>query len=267
VIFDLEDAVLAERRPFARERVAEFLAQPARGTRCWVRINPAATGDALEDLAAVMPARPDGIVLPKARDGADVLRLDHWLEALEVRHGLPPGSTPVIPLITECANAVLNAASFAPAPARVLGFSWGAEDLSADVGAAGNRTADGEFEFTYQLARSVCLLTAAAAAVSAMDTVDTEIRDTALIERNARESRRRGFVGKLAIHPAQLAPIHAAFTPGTDEIEHAHRVIQAFADARGQGAVALDGRMLDRPHLRQAERLLAAAGVNSQKQE
>jgi citrate lyase subunit beta/citryl-CoA lyase len=261
VIFDLEDAVLAERRPYARERVAEFLARPARATGCWVRINPVATTDALADLAVVMPARPDGIVLPKARDGADVARLDHWLEALESQHGLPAGSTPVIPLITECAFAVLNAASFAPAPTRVLAFTWGAEDLSADVGAAGNRTAEGEFEFTYQLARSTCLLVAAAAGVAAMDTVDTEIRDAALIESKARESRRRGFIGKLAIHPAQLAPIHAAFTPSVDEVEYARRVVQAFAGAPGQGAVALDGRMLDRPHLRQAERLLAAAGA------
>jgi citrate lyase subunit beta/citryl-CoA lyase len=154
---------------------------------------------------------------------------------------------------------VLNAASFKRLPARVRGLTWGAEDLAADVGALGNRLPDGEFEFTYAYARSMCLLAAAAAGVAAIDTVDTEIRDGAAVERRARDSRRQGFVGKLAIHPAQVAPIHAAFSPSAAEVEWAGRVLAAFRASPGAGAVSLDGRMLDRPHIRQAERILAAA--------
>jgi citrate lyase subunit beta/citryl-CoA lyase len=267
VIFDLEDAVLAERRPLAREAVAEFLAKPDRPVPLWVRINPVATIEALQDLVAVIDARPDGIVLPKARSGEDLRRLDHWLEALELRCGYAPGSTPMLPLITECATAVLNAASFAACPQRVVGFTWGAEDLSADVGALGNRDEQGRLEFTYELARSTCLLVAAAAQVAAIDTVDTELRDAAVVERNARLSRRQGFAGKLAIHPAQLPAIHAAFAPSAAEIDAAERVLGAFALAAGQGAVSLDGRMLDRPHLRQAERVLELAGRRDRSKE
>jgi citrate lyase subunit beta/citryl-CoA lyase len=267
VIFDLEDAVLAERRPLAREAVAGFLAKADRSVPLWVRINPVATVEALQDLVAIIDARPDGIVLPKARSGEDLRRLDHWLEALELRGGILPGSTPILPLITECATAVLNAASFAACPPRVVGFTWGAEDLSADVGALGNRDAEGRLEFTYELARSTCLLVAAAAQVAAIDTVDTEIRDAVVVERNARLSRRHGFAGKLAIHPSQVPAIHAAFAPSAGEIDAAERVLDAFASAAGQGAVSLDGRMLDRPHLRQAERVLELAGRRDRSKE
>jgi citrate lyase subunit beta/citryl-CoA lyase len=263
VIFDLEDAVVPERRPAARAEIAQFLASAPRPVPLWVRINPVQTDDALPDLAVVLDARPDGIMLPKARDGADVHRASHWLESAEARNGIAPGSVGLLPLITESAGAVLQAASFADLPARVRGVTWGAEDLAADVGALGNRTADGEFEFVYAYARAVCLLAAAAAGVAAFDTVDTEIRDVAAIERRARDSRRQGFVGKLAIHPAQIAPIHAAFSPSAAEVEWAERVLSAFRAAPGQGALSLDGRMLDKPHVRQAERILAAAGRRS----
>jgi citrate lyase subunit beta/citryl-CoA lyase len=198
-------------------------------------------------------------VLPKARDGADVHRVDHWLEVLETQCGLEHGSIGLLPLITESAGALLKAASFTALPARVRGLTWGAEDLAADLGAPVNRTADGEYEFTYALARSLCLLAAAAAGVPAFDTVDTEFRDAAAVERRARSSRRQGFVGKLAIHPAQVAPIHAAFSPTPEEAARAERVIAAFAAAPGAGAIAFEGAMLDKPHLRQAERILAAA--------
>jgi citrate lyase subunit beta/citryl-CoA lyase len=207
----------------------------------------------------VIAGRPDGIMLPKARDGADVERASHWLESLEARGGLGQGSIGLIPLITESAGAVLNAASFTRLPARVRGLTWGAEDLAADIGALGNRLPDGEFEFAYAYARSMCLLAAAAAGVAAIDTVDTEIRDGAAVERRARDSRRQGFAGKMAIHPAQVAPIHAAFSPSAAEVEWAGRVLAAFSASPGAGAVTLDGRMLDRPHIRQAERIVAAA--------
>ena len=259
VILDLEDAVVPEKRPQARLEIAAYLASAERNVPLWVRINPVDTDDALADLAAVIDARPDGVVLPKARDGADVHRASHWLEAHEARCGFAIGSVGLIPLITESAGALLNAASFALLPARVAGLTWGAEDLAADIGAFGNKSPDGEYELTYALARSMCLLAAAAAGVPAIDTVDTEFKDVAAIERRARASRRQGFVGKLAIHPGQLAPIHAAFSPSDDEVRWAARVLAAFRAAPGTGAVAFEGGMLDKPHIRQAERILAAA--------
>jgi citrate lyase subunit beta/citryl-CoA lyase len=260
VIFDLEDAVVPERRPEARREITRYLAAGERGVPLWVRINPVDSSDALADLAAVIDGRPDGIVLPKARSGADVERASHWLESLEARAGVGIGSVGLVPLVTESAGAVLNAATFTRLPERVRGLTWGAEDLAADVGALANKSAEGEFAFTYAYARSMCLLAAAAAGVAAIDTIDTEFRDTAAIERRARDSRRQGFVGKLAIHPAQIAPIHAAFTPTAAEVDWAQRVLAAFRAAPQAGALSLDGRMLDKPHIRQAERILAAAG-------
>ena len=260
VILDLEDAVVPERRPQARTEIAEWLRSGERKVPAWVRINPVDSDDALADLAAIVDGRPDGIVLPKARDGADVHRADHWLESLEARCGFARGSIGLLPLITESAGALLRAVSFTSLPSRVAGLTWGAEDLAADIGASGNRTADGEYEFTFAMARSFCLLAAAAAGVPAFDTIDTDFRDAAAIERRARASRRQGFAGKLAIHPAQVAPIHAAFSPTAEEVAWAERVIAAFRAAPGLGAVAFEGGMLDRPHLRQAERILAARG-------
>lgn len=258
VILDLEDAVTATSRPRARQEVAEYLRKEQRELPFWVRINPIDTEDALDDLACVGPVRPDGIILPKARSGADLWRLDHWLEMLEKEHRCERGAIRVVALVTETAGALLDAKSFASPPGRVIAYTWGAEDLAADVGASANRDADGEFEFTFRVARATCLLMAAAAKVAAIDTPDVEFRDVAAVERRARVSRRDGFVGKLAIHPAQLAPIHAAFSPSAEEIDWARRVVAALAGAPGQGAVALDGRMIDRPHLVQAERILAA---------
>jgi len=257
VILDLEDAVMPERRPFARGEIAQWLESAGRTVPVWVRINPVETADALPDLAAVIGGRPDGIVLPKARDGADVHRVDHWLEVLEAKLGFARGSIGLLPLITESAGALLKAASFTGLPGRVKGLTWGAEDLAADVGALGNKSADGEYELTYAMARSFCLLAAAAAGVPAFDTVDIEIRDVAAVERRARASRRQGFVGKLAIHPAQVAPIHSAFSPTAEEIAWAERVVAAFGAVPGVGALAFEGGMLDKPHLRQAERILA----------
>ncbi len=173
VILDLEDAVAPERRPLARTETARWLQAGARTVPTWVRINPVATDDALVDLAAVLGGRPDGIVLPKARHGDDVRRADHWLEALEARLGFPRGRIGLLPLITESAGALLNAGSFTSLPGRVTGLTWGAEDLAADVGASTNKAADGEYELTYALARTFCLLASAAAGVAAFDTVDT----------------------------------------------------------------------------------------------
>lgn len=256
IIIDLEDAVTPATRPQARANAARFLREGDRTRPVWVRINPVQTGDALPDLAAIAAERPDGIVLPKARTGADLQRLDHWLEALEAQHGHVAGSIKVIALITETAQAVLSGSSFITPPERVTGYTWGAEDLAADVGASANRAADGEFEYTFRLARAQCLLVAAAAGVPAYDTTDTEFRDAAAVERRAQAARRDGFVGKLAIHPAQLEPIHKAFAPTAEEIAWARKVVELMSGAAG--AVALDGRMIDRPHVQQAERILAS---------
>ena len=259
VIFDLEDSVVPGRRPAARQEIARYLGSAERGIPLWVRVNPVGSDEALADLAAVMDMRPDGIMLPKARSGADVLEASHWISALEARAGIPLGSVGLIPLITESAAAVLNAASFAALPSRVQGLTWGAEDLAADLGAVSNRSPDGGFDPAYVQARTTCLLAAAAAQVAAIDTVDTEIRDAAAVESRARDSRRQGFTGKMAIHPAQVAPIHAGFQPSGAEVEWADKVLEAFRAAPDAGVLSLDGRMLDKPHIRQAERILAAA--------
>lgn len=259
VILDLEDAVSAERRPLARTEIANHLRRSARRVPLWVRINPVSTSDALEDLAAVVAARPDGVMLPKVDRGSDVERADYWLEALEVAHGITVGTIRLIPMITETAAALLNMQSFARTPARVLAMTWGAEDLAVELGASGNRDERGEYEASYQWASSLCQCAAAAAGVMAIDTVDTEIRDLAAMGARARRSRRAGYVGKLAIHPAQIAPLHEAFTPSSEEIAQAERILAAFAASSGQGALCLDGKLIDRPHLLQAERTLAAA--------
>ncbi len=259
VILDLEDAVAAPQRPKAREAIATHLRRSSRPVPLWVRINPVDSTDALVDLSAIVSAKPDGILLPKAREGRDVSRVDHWLEALESAHGLEVGRIKLIPMITETAGAMLQLASFVPAPARVIGMTWGAEDLATDLGAAASRDETGRYDMPYQMASAGCLFTAAAAGVSAIDTVDTEIKDIVAVEQRARGSRRSGYTAKLAIHPAQIAALHAAFTPSADEVAHAEAVLAAFSKSPGAGALRVDGKLVDRPHVLQAERVLAAA--------
>ncbi len=258
VILDLEDAVTADRRGGARIEVARHLASVSRAVPQWVRINPVDSADALLDLTAVIAARPDGILLPKPESLDDLWRVDHWLEALEAANGISRGAIAMLPIVTEKARAVLSLGSWGQLPARVAGLTWGAEDLAADIGAEANRTADGAYEPPFLLARSLCLLAAGAAGVPAYDTIDIEFRDPGAIERRSREARRLGFSGQIAIHPAQIAPIHKAYTPSAEEISWAERVLEAFRSSPGRGAVQLDGRMLDMPHMRQAERILAS---------
>jgi len=259
VILDLEDSVTPAQRPAARKAIAEFLLKGDRPVPAWVRTNPVQSDEALLDLVAVIQGRPDGVILPKARSGADVLQLDYWLQALEATYGIDSGSIRLIPMVTETAGALLQMASFVPTSARVLAMTWGAEDLATELGAGGNRDGDGTYAAPYQLASSLCLYTAAAAGVSAIDTVDTEIKDLAAVERRARASRRAGYTAKLAIHPAQIPALHAAFTPSESEVEHAERVLAAFAQAPASGAFMVDGKLVDRPHVLQAERVIAAA--------
>lgn len=260
LVLDLEDAVAEERLGFARTMVREYLSAHRDRTRMlWVRINPLSTAKALPDLAAIVAGAPDGILLPKVESARDLVRLDDFLSALEVRDGIDPGSIRIMPVATETAPAMFNLGSFAGSSKRLWGMTWGAEDLSAALGANTNRDENGELDFTYRLARSMCLLAAVAADVEPIDTVFVDFRDPDGLFRESQAARRAGFTGKIAIHPDQVDPINRAFTPAPDEIEHARRVIEAFAS--GAGTVALDGKMLDMPHLKQARRLLASAGI------
>jgi citrate lyase subunit beta / citryl-CoA lyase len=263
LILDLEDAVSAERRPAARALVRDYLAARRGGKRpseLWVRVNPLSSGLALADLAAVMPGAPDGIVLPKTDSGADVAELAHYLSALEAREDIPDGSTRVLPVATETARALFQLGTYTKVSQRLAGLTWGAEDLPAALGASTNRGPDGELAFVYQLARALCLAGAVAAGVQPIDTVYPDFRDAAGLEKTCARARMDGFTGKIAIHPDQVAVIQRAFAPSEAEVAHARRVVAAFRASPGAGTVGLDGRMLDKPHLVQAERVLARAG-------
>ncbi len=262
-LLDLEDSVTAQNRPAARDAVQAALESAADRARVWVRINPLDTHDAVLDLAAVIPAQPGGVFLPKAEGAHHVTQLHHYLTVLEAAHGIEQGSTRIAALVTETAAAMFRTGDYAgdyPGAERLVAMSWGAEDLSSALGAREQRRADGEYAHTYEMARSLCLIGAVAARVAPIETVQPEFRDLEALEKRARRCRAAGFRGMLAIHPAQIAPINAAFTPGSDEIAHARAVVQAFADNPGAGTIAIDGSMLDRPHLALAQRLLAEIG-------
>ena len=258
LILDLEDSVAPERTAVARVMVAEFLqAHSDRSQQqLWVRINPLQTPEALADLVAVMPARPDGIMLPKPLNGLHAQQLDHYLSALETREGLALGSTRIIPVATEVPGALFDLQSYAGVSSRLQGLTWGAEDLATAVGASSNRDASGEFTFTYKLARSLCLLASAHAQIQAIDTLSVDFKDMQALALDVQQACREGFSGKLAIHPDQVEVINQGFTPSQQEISHAQRIVDAFAQANGAGAVQLDGKMVDKPHLTQALRLL-----------
>ena len=261
LILDLEDAVQAAERPRARVLAREFLEGC---DNAWVRINPFDSEEAADDLEAVMPAAPAGIVLPKPPGADSAVRLAQALDRLEDEHSLSRGQTRILPLCTEHPRALFSLDSYIGSTPRLAGLSWGAEDLAAAVGASTNRDESGEWLPTYTLARSLCLIAAAAASVPAFDTVYTDFRDQAGLARYARAARRDGFRGMLAIHPAQLAIINEAFQPDEQEIERARRIVALFEAQPGAGTLALDGQMIDRPHLKQAERVLAAVNEASE---
>lgn len=259
VVFDLEDAVVEAAKGQARSMISAFLeAQQEGRSRLWVRINPLQSPHALADLAAVMPKRPGGIMLPKACGRADVDRLDNYLSALEVAAGAEQGSTRVIALVTETAEGMFTTGSYAGAP-RLVAMTWGAEDLADAIGASENRNADGSYGFTYELARSLCLLGAAAAGVSAVETIHGDFRDDAGLRARAERVRRAGYRGMLAIHPNQVPIINEAFTPRAEELAHAQQIVDLFAANPGAGTIGWNGAMLDRPHLARAQALLALA--------
>lgn len=259
VILDLEDAVSGSRKHVARELVAEFVRthEPdGSAPQLWVRINPLDSGLALSDLAAVVPAAPAGLVIPKIDGPADVVRIHHYLEALEAANDIAVGAVRLLPVATETAQAPFRLGDFAAAGlSRLYGLTWGAEDFSAALGATTNLAPNGKWANTYQLVRSLTLMGARAADVEAVETLYVDIRDDEGLAESSRRARGEGFSGRIAIHPAQVDTINAAFTPSDAEVEYAMRVIEAFA--ADVGTVALDGRMLDLPHLKQAQRVLA----------
>jgi len=256
LILDLEDSVAPTARPAARANAADYLKD---AENVWVRINPFDSEDAMADLEVVMPSAPCGIVLPKPRSAADVIALSRRIDVLEQELGIEQGQTRIIALCTERPEALFTLGGYAGATDRLFGLSWGAEDLSAAVGASTNRDAEGNWLPLYEMARSFCLLAAAAAEVTALDTVFTDFRNEEGLLRYAANARRDGFSGMLAIHPAQVEVINSAFSPNAAEIEQAQRIVALFEENPGAGTVGLDGRMVDRPHLLQAQRILKMA--------
>jgi citrate lyase subunit beta/citryl-CoA lyase len=260
VLLDLEDAVSDAEKPKSRALVAAFLkAHPAQRARLWVRINPLQGPHALADLVAVIGAAPGGIMLPKPLGRLCVDRLDHYLTALEAASGIALGSTQVIPLVTETAQGMFTTGDYKGAP-RVVAMTWGAEDLADCIGASENRNEDGSYGFTYELARSLCLLGAAAAGVLPIETIEADFRNEEGLRRRAERVRRAGYRGMLAIHPAQIPIINAAFTPNEAELAAAQQIVDLFAANPGMGAIGHKGAMVDRPNLARAQALLARAG-------
>lgn len=249
LILDLEDAVAPAAKAEARRAVAGFL-EARGGARLWVRVNPLDSPEQERDLAAILPGHPDGIVLPKAEGGASVAELARRL----AERG--NATAQILAIATETPAAIFALGSYGGAK-RLAGLTWGAEDLPAAIGAATSREPDGRFTPPYELARSLCLFGAAAAGVAPIETVYPAFRDLDGLAAYSARARRDGFTGMMAIHPDQVAPINAAFTPSEAEIAHAEAVVAAFAANPDAGALALDGRMIDRPHLVQARRILA----------
>ncbi|MGN6374616.1 MAG: HpcH/HpaI aldolase/citrate lyase family protein [Sphingomonas sp.] len=246
LILDLEDAVAPERKAEARRETAAFLRSATRTAKLFVRVNPLDSGLIDEDLATVVAAKPDALVLPKAEGAASV-------EALAAK----AGDVPILPIATETPTAIFQLGSYGMVAARLVGLTWGAEDLPAAIGATTSREEDGRYTPPYELARSLTLFGAHAAGVAAIDTVYPAFRDLDGLAAYAMRARRDGFTGMMAIHPAQVPVINQAFTPSPEELATARAVVAAFAANPGAGALQLDGRMIDAPHLKQARRLLA----------
>jgi len=265
LILDLEDSVALASKAKARERVSAFIGDRPRSGRTaqlWVRINPIETPLALSDLTSIVGASPDGVMLPKPAGPQDVVRLSHYLDALEAQNGVEHGSIRILPVATETAVAAFTLGNYARAKLpRLWGLTWGAEDLSAALGASSNLDASGGWAFTYRIVRSLALLGARAAGVQPIDTLYVDFRDEPGLRASSRASRAEGFTGRIAIHPAQVAAINESYMPSAEEIEHARRVVAAFDAAPGAGTVGLDGKMIDIPHLKQAQAVLQQAGI------
>ena len=263
LILDLEDSVSNDRQEIARQMVREYLIARSDRTRqqLWVRVNPLDTELALPDLAAVMPGAPDGIILPKTYSAKEINTLCNFLSALEAREGLALNSTRIVNVATETAASLVTFHTYLDGVSkRLAGMTWGAEDLAAALGASDNINPDtGLYDDPYLLAKSFCLAAARAIDVHPVGVVYPNFKDLEGFARDCQRDRKAGFIGKILIHPAQAEIANEAFTPSTAEVEHAEKVIAAFAANPGVGVVALDGMMLDMPHLKQAKNTLALA--------
>jgi citrate lyase subunit beta/citryl-CoA lyase len=260
LILDLEDAVAPSRTHIARDMALAYLrSRPDRTKQqLWVRVNPLGTDAALLDLVVAAGA-PDGLVLPKVHSAADVVRLSNYLDALEVRDGVARGSIRIMPVATETPQALFMLGSYEGCSARLAALTWGAEDIAAALGASTNRRPDGEYDHVYQLACALCLTGAHAAGVQPIDTISPDFKDAAGLLRDSQRARQRGFTGKIAIHPAQVSIINDAFTPSAEELAYSRSVVDLFDSNPGVGTVGLNGKMLDMPHLKQAQRVLQMA--------
>ena len=247
IIFDLEDSVAATNKAAARE-ILKHLPQRSERPQLWVRINPLGSEFHKDDLHLIGVADIHGIVLPKSESGADVTQLAHRT-----------GNIPIHAIVTETPASLFGMLSYRDPKSPLAAMSWGAEDLSAAIGASSKYDADGALSFTYRLARSLCLAAAVAAGVQPVDGIFVDFGDEDGLRAEAEAARREGFTGKLAIHPAQVAPINAAFTPSDDEVRHAEEIVAAFEAHPDAGVLSVGGRMVDRPHLVQARRVLEVA--------
>jgi len=259
IILDLEDSIAPERKEAAREACLEYLnavRDRAGRPRLLVRINGLETGLTDADLAAIVPGRPDAILFPKAEGGESVVHVDAKLTAQEAITGVPEGATKILAQSVESARGLFLAGTFRDASPRLIGMTWGPEDLSSEVGAETNREADGNLTEPYRLARSMCLFGAAAAKIPAIETIHVDFRNLDALRRDTELARRDGFTGRLAIHPAQVPVINEVFTPSAEQIEKAKAIVAAFAAKPGAGTVGIGGKMYDRPHLVRAQRLL-----------
>ncbi|WP_150696704.1 HpcH/HpaI aldolase/citrate lyase family protein [Pandoraea terrae] len=262
LILDLEDSVAPSRTALARTMVLDYLRNrpDRRRKKLWVRINPLSTPQAMLDLAVVSGA-PDGILLPKVDGPADISRLSHCLDALEARDGLPPGAIGIMPVATETARSLFALGTYSGCSTRLRGLTWGAEDLAAALGASANRLEGGQYDSVYALAKALCLAGATAANVQPVDTIWADYRDGEGLRNEAALSRRAGFTGKIAIHPDQVDIINETFSPTKAEVDWATRVVDLFTANPGLGTIGLDGKMLDMPHLKQAQRILHTAAI------
>jgi citrate lyase subunit beta / citryl-CoA lyase len=259
LIIDLEDSVAPTQKPVARQIAAKLLDdRSARDWSFFVRVNALDTGLALDDLAAVVKPGLDAIMIPKSNGTEDVARFGHCLDALETKAGIPLGSVKFAVVATETAKAMFALGSYALAHPRLAALTWGAEDLSAALGATDNKEPDGAWTFPYQVARAQCLFAASAAHVAPIDTIHADFRDLDGLERDSRRSRRDGFIGRMAIHPDQVATINRCYAPSEAEIAHARRIVDAFAANPGVGTIGVDGKMVDIPHLKAAQKTLAS---------
>jgi citrate lyase subunit beta / citryl-CoA lyase len=262
IVLCLEDAVSEQNKPLAREKTQAYL-QEFRGKskpQLWVRVNPATTDHMLKDLVAVMAGAPTGIFFPKPSSAEDFKTLDNYLTILEAQNNLDIGSTRIMSVAESCIGT-LNQSDFAHASSRLSGMCWGAEDMSADLGASTNMDENGVHFLVHQMNRANCLVVCNAGNMQPVDGICADFRNEEMLREECRRARMEGFTGKIAIHPSQVAIINEMFTPSAEELTHAQRVVDAFSDADGAGTVGLDGKMLDLPHLKQAQRILQLASA------